>query len=102
MKKYINLNKKISNLENTYMEKYTQKIIYFSDSANNFRFGDPTKTSAFKKSLNIQLLLHPIWWQTKFRSSSNQVINKLFFDKRKYLDAHISKNIFFYNRKYDK
>ncbi len=101
MRKYINLNKKISGLDNTYMNKYMKKIFYFSDSANNFRFGDPTKTNAFKNKLNIQLLLHPIWWQNQFKTDSNRVIKNLFIEKNKQFNLHLSKNIKFYNKKHN-
>ncbi len=101
MRKYINLNKKISGLDNTYMNKYMKKIFYFSDSANNFRFGDPTKTNAFKNKLNIQLLLHPIWWQNQFKTDSNRVIKNLFIEKNKQFNLHLSKNCKFYIANFD-
>jgi hypothetical protein len=52
-------------LLNTYMEAFTKKIKYFSDSQGAFRFGHPADSEEFKKRLPIQILIHPIWWGEK-------------------------------------
>jgi hypothetical protein len=49
-------------LLNTYMEAFTKRIKYFSDSQGAFRFGHPVESEAFQEKRPIQLLIHPIWW----------------------------------------
>jgi hypothetical protein len=49
-------------LLNTYMEAFTKRIKYFSDSQGAFRFGHPLESETFQKKLPIQILIHPIWW----------------------------------------
>jgi hypothetical protein len=52
-------------LLNTYMDTFTKKIKYFSDSQGAFRFGHPFESETFQKRLPIQILIHPIWWGEK-------------------------------------
>lgn len=47
---------------NTYMEAFTKRIAYVSDSQGAFRFGHPLDHEAFKNRGPMQLLTHPIWW----------------------------------------
>ncbi len=49
-------------LLNTYMEAFTKRIAYISDSQGAFRFGHPLDAEAFLQRRPIQLLTHPIWW----------------------------------------
>ena len=49
-------------LLNTYMEAFTKRIKYFSDSQGAFRFGHPLESEAFLQKRPIQILIHPIWW----------------------------------------
>lgn len=49
-------------LLNTYMEAFTKRIKYFSDSQGAFRFGHPMESETFQQRRPIQILIHPIWW----------------------------------------
>ena len=49
-------------LLNTYMETFTKRIKYFSDSQGAFRFGHPFESETFQQKRPIQILIHPIWW----------------------------------------
>lgn len=49
-------------LLNTYMEAFTKRIKYFSDSQGAFRFGHPVDSETFQQKRPIQILIHPIWW----------------------------------------
>ncbi len=63
----LSLNKKIANIEHTYMEKYTKRIDYCSDSQGAWRFSNPKsliEKNNSKKNYCLHLLTHPIWWTT--------------------------------------
>jgi hypothetical protein len=47
----------------TYMEPYTKRIHYVSDSQGSWRHGAPLDSDAFLSGRPMQLLVHPIWWQ---------------------------------------
>jgi hypothetical protein len=49
-------------LLNTYMEVFTKRIKYFSDSQGAFRYGHPLDSEEFRARKPIQILIHPIWW----------------------------------------
>ena len=75
-------NKKISkkinicSLTNVYSKKFTKNIKYFSDSKGNWKYGFPPSLEVFKKQKHsIQLLIHPIWWNSKknLTNKSNSV-----------------------------
>lgn len=93
----INLNKyKINSLINVYSKKFTKKINYFSDSKGNWKYGYPPNLKIFnKEKQSIQLLTHPIWWNSKKNLTNNSnatqlkfVLEKLFKKNFKYLSSY--------------
>ena len=92
--KLLNKKKKYFNFNHTYMSKFTKNIKYYSDSMNQFRFGNPLKSEEFKSKKSMQILLHPIWWQDNFKSNSDLKFNKYFnktYEDRKYFMSLDSK-----------
>tara|TARA_Y100001968_G_scaffold327331_1_gene372129 strand:- start:1048 stop:1797 length:750 start_codon:yes stop_codon:yes gene_type:complete len=61
----ISLDKKISGRINTYQSLYFKRILYCSDSRGDWYYGHPLKSLMEKSNQAIQLLTHPIWWDTK-------------------------------------
>lgn len=84
-KNYINLNTKINGLNHTYQNKFTKKIKYFADSRNTFRHGNPIYSEAFEKKMNMQILIHPIWWIDTFKKSTTSKLKN--FVKKKYYNS---------------
>tara|TARA_B100000965_G_C19255318_1_gene610579 strand:- start:66 stop:680 length:615 start_codon:yes stop_codon:yes gene_type:complete len=64
-KYFISLDKKIAGRINTYQSLYFKRIIYCSDSRGDWYYGNPLKLLKGKKNQSIQLLTHPIWWDTQ-------------------------------------
>jgi len=79
-------------LATSYDEKFTKNINYFSDSGGSFKYGHPIDSKVFKKGLNIQLLIHPIWWINS-KNSINETVNNMINNKKELLKAHFQKNI---------
>ncbi len=61
----ISLDKKIAGRINTYQSLYFKEILYCSDSRGDWYYGDPIKSIKGKNNQAIQLLTHPIWWDTE-------------------------------------
>ena len=55
-------------LPHTYLPIYTKKITYCSDSTGKWRFGHPLDRQATTERKPLQLLVHPIWWQSTNQS----------------------------------
>jgi len=70
LKKYIQSNKSVFGISHTYQSKFMKKIKYFSDSRNKFSYGNPLSTLEYKKNISMQILIHPIWWVSKFNQNS--------------------------------
>ena len=83
--KLLNKNKKYFNFNHAYMSKFTKNIKYYSDSMNQFRFGNPLKSEEFKSKKSMQILLHPIWWQTQFEIDDNKKFSDLFSHKKEFI-----------------
>jgi hypothetical protein len=79
-KKIVNLKNKYYGFNHTYMDKFTKKIIYFSDSQNKFRFGNPLYSKEYKRNESMQILLHPIWWKFNFNLSSKYKFKKYLYN----------------------
>ncbi len=50
--------------KHTYMPLYTRNIKYCSDSTGNWRHGSPEDLEEFKQKKPLQILTHPIWWNS--------------------------------------
>ena len=72
---------------------FTRKITYFADSRNVFRYGDPLKSIEFKNKQSLQLLLHPIWWQNKFKNNINLKIKRFITKKNYDFKLNLKKNL---------
>lgn len=49
-------------LPHTYMELFTKKMKYISDSTGRWRFGHPLESEEFALRQALHILTHPIWW----------------------------------------
>lgn len=45
-----------------YESLFLDEFKYFSDSTGSWRFGSPLETDAYKQRENLQILVHPEWW----------------------------------------
>ena len=52
-------------LPHTYMEEFTRRMRYMSDSRGRWRDGDPTQSPEFAARKPFHLLVHPIWWNER-------------------------------------
>jgi hypothetical protein len=51
--------------ESIFIEQYK----YFADSRGRWRFGNPLESEAFRQKQNLQILVHPEWWnETELKS----------------------------------
>lgn len=92
-KNFFTMNKKILGISHTYQKLYSKKISYFADSRNLFRYGHPLKSTDFKNNLNLQILIHPIWWQKKFKIHTNTKIKEFIKKKNQDLKENLLKNL---------
>lgn len=49
-------------LPHTYMERFTTRMRYISDSRGTWREGDPTESEDYRQHRSFQILVHPVWW----------------------------------------
>lgn len=92
LKKYIQSNKSVFGISHTYQNKFMKKIKYFSDSRNKFSYGNPLSTLEYKKNISMQILIHPIWWVSKFNQNSKIKFKKLLQDKQSVLIKNLKQN----------
>ncbi|MDC0651704.1 hypothetical protein OAP55_00430 [Alphaproteobacteria bacterium] len=90
-KNLLSYEKKIANIEHTYMSKYFKKIDYCSDSQGEWRYNTPL--SIIKKKtpddFTLHLLTHPIWWTTPEQLTAAEKVD--FHLKRKnYIYAELA------------
>jgi hypothetical protein len=78
-------------LLNTYMEAFTKKIKYFSDSQGAFRFGHPAESTEFQSRLPIQILIHPIWWGPQ-RTAPIDTLRNLIASRREQAELDAARN----------
>lgn len=85
------MNKINLGIDHTYMNKYAQSIRYLSDSKKKMKEGDFIKIAKSSKYNQIQLLLHPIWWNETLTDAQSDYQN---FIRRKMnnIKAEISAN----------
>ena len=92
--------KKALDFPNTYEDIYFKNIHYCSDSRGAFRYGYPTNSMAFKKKLNIQLLIHPIWWIAKGGNPFDKIDSYRIL-KQSLIEKNLKENLDFYEKNYE-
>ena len=75
-KNLLSIDRKIAGRINTYQSNYFKKILYSSDSRGNWFYGDPLENLQRSNNLPIQLLTHPIWWDTKLNKDSSKRLDQ--------------------------
>ena len=90
------LKEDLINYKTTYDDLYFKKMRYISDSNGEFNFTNPIESKEIKKGLNIQLLLHPIWW---IDNKSDRFLNVIALKKNivNEIENYLINNIKFYN-----
>tara|TARA_B100002052_G_C15845745_1_gene582428 strand:+ start:351 stop:1073 length:723 start_codon:yes stop_codon:yes gene_type:complete len=78
-------------INNTYMPKYAKSIKYISDSMKKMHEGDFIEMASLGNHKQLQLLIHPIWWNDTETTPQQDYDN---FLERKYkkITDEISKN----------
>ena len=92
-KKILKIDKKILGINHTYQKLFSKKMGYFADSRNTFRYGHPLKSIEFNNNLNLQILIHPIWWQKKFDTHINIKVKELIKKKNQDLKKALLKDL---------
>ena len=64
-KYFLGSNDLIGGVGHSYQEKYFSQIKYFADSGGSFRYGSPIKSVEFDNNDSIQLVIHPVWWESE-------------------------------------
>lgn len=84
--KFLDKSIKFNLVKHAYENCYFNEIKYFSDSGGHFKYGDPIKSQEFRNKKSMQLLIHPIWWVSKGKNSSEKLKhwmnNRLAFYRR--------------------
>lgn len=58
-----------------YEPLFVEQYKYFADSRGKFRFGSPMESEAFLQKKNLQINIHPEWWNEKELDSLQTVDN---------------------------
>ncbi|MDB9806745.1 hypothetical protein OAC03_02690 [Amylibacter sp.] len=74
-----------------YQAEYFTDITYISDSQGAFRFGHPCEHKSFAQGLNMQLLIHPIWWMTDGEVAVEK-IQQFIQGNASFMSDHVAKN----------
>ena len=57
--------------------RFFSEMGYCSDSRGLWRYGHPLNHEAVEKRRSLQLLTHPIWWVSDFRSVQEKLLGFL-------------------------
>ena len=76
----------LSNYAHSYEPIFVNRFKYFSDSRGLWRFGNPFESEAYQKKENLQLLIHPLWWnKTNITpKESIETFKKIYFEDFNY------------------
>ena len=94
-RKFLDKGIKFKNINHTYEDKYFKHTKYISDSKGAFFYDDPRSSKILKSHLNIQLLIHPIWWIEK-GNTATQKLNSFLLKKNYFLNNEIALNVKLY------
>ena len=81
----------------TYDRKFTEEIIYRSDSRRQWRDGCICKQIKGFKGKSFQLLLHPIWWTKEIKTREENILD-LKAIKEEQIERYLEKNLSFYKK----
>jgi len=90
------LGKKIKGFVSACEPRFFQEIKYVSESNNFWREGCVCQILKEKKFPQIQILVHPIWWQNSFNNSTdllNDYLKKYPEERQEELRDYLRKNI---------
>jgi len=62
-----------SGIINTYDKIQFKDVVYFSDSNKKWRLEDPLKIFNSNEYVNVQLLIHPMWWAWSENFSTREI-----------------------------
>jgi len=57
-----------------YQKEYIEDITFLSDSRAMWKYGNPIHKGCIQNHDNLQILVHPIWWNYQYRDG-NEILN---------------------------
>ena len=92
-----NEDSKLIDFFTTYDNVFFKQTKYFADSRGSFRFGNPLDSEEFLNGLNLQILIHPIWWIGEGDNKRDRVdwVKKLKFEA---VNQNLIESIGFYGK----
>jgi len=76
----------------TYHPSYFNDIVYCSDSRGEWRYGHPLDVIESSNLLAIQLLVHPIWWDSSKNENSIERLDRLVLEHNYSYQLELSRN----------
>lgn len=76
----------------TYDPRFVQDMGYVSDSRGGWYYGHPLEHRAVASRRALQMLTHPVWWDSPGDESPVQKLRKFLADRRQTLEAELEKH----------
>lgn len=73
----------LGELTHSYEGLFIENFKYFSDSRGSWRFGHPLLSDSYAQKQNLQILTHPIWWNSNITSP----LDSIHSFKKQFLDS---------------
>lgn len=75
-----------------YESVFLDEFKYYSDSTGRWRFGTPLESDAYRNRENLQILIHPIWWNEN-ESTPLDSINNFRNDYNNQLEKYLQSEL---------
>ena len=90
--RFLGLDSKLAGRIHTYHPSYFNDIVYCSDSRGEWRYGHPLDVIESSNLLAIQLLVHPIWWDSSKNENSIERLDRLVLEHNYSYQLELSRN----------
>lgn len=89
-------NVKLKKYSNSYEKIFLECYSYFSDSRCRWARGNPLISQEFQTNKNLQILVHPIWWQNIEVNPYERLLNIVLAARRK-TEVYLAQNCSVWN-----
>lgn len=89
---FLGLESEIGGRGHTYQPRYFSEIVYCSDSRGGWHHGHPLDKARAANCRALQLLTHPVWWDSEGRESPVQRLDRLAAERQDTFRRELARN----------
>lgn len=89
---FLGLEREIGGRGHTYQPRYFSEIVYCSDSRGGWHHGHPLEKVQAASGRALQLLTHPVWWDSEGRETPVQRLDRLAAERHDRYRSELARN----------